>query len=251
LGPGIFADPQGFNLLQPPDTRAQYPYHPSWYDVLSPTTIIRDAIWYLSSLAAKFGLIDRPWDPYEEAAEPLCGDWAGLERISFALCAVAGAVSMTSIRVDSGATTVDRVWTGHAATNCSDVLAHFAEDIEPAVGILIEIARNYHEVAESAREHAEGLAALVSTLADIAGSFGGEIVVDLVVDSPKAAEAVHELMHVIPAISHAIHALHLVIEGKQGHLEKLASDLGSLVNRSMNVDMPDDMPALPTPAHRR
>jgi hypothetical protein len=59
------------------------------------------------------------------------------------------------------------------------------------------------------------------------------------------------LAHVIPKISHVLEEVHVLIEVKQGHIQKLAGDLGMLVNRSVNVNMPDDMPVLPTPAHRR
>ena len=51
-----------------------------------------------------------------------CGDWAGLERTSFALTQVWKALDFVSSRVRDSATTLDEVWTGHAAGNCRSAL---------------------------------------------------------------------------------------------------------------------------------
>ena len=49
-------------------------------DLLSPTSIVRDAVWRITSIAADIGLLDRPIDPLQEILPPFIGDWAGLLR---------------------------------------------------------------------------------------------------------------------------------------------------------------------------
>src|SRR5439155_10052047 len=144
LGPGIFADPQCLTLATPPDYQVQYPYHPHWYDVLSPTSIPRDVIWYVTGVLAKLGLIPEQIDPFETVTAPLCGDWAGLERVSFTLTEFALSLSFVSTSIDHEATVLDRVWTGHAAGNCRSALRRFAHDLRPAQELVIRMAAEYH-----------------------------------------------------------------------------------------------------------
>src|SRR5439155_21694985 len=54
--PEIFADLTCLSLATPPDFQAEYPYHPHWYDLLSPSSIARDVIWYVTGVLAKLGL---------------------------------------------------------------------------------------------------------------------------------------------------------------------------------------------------
>ena len=48
VGPEVFADHDSLVLHPPPDYEAQYPYHPTWYDLMSPASIPRDAVWYVT-----------------------------------------------------------------------------------------------------------------------------------------------------------------------------------------------------------
>jgi hypothetical protein len=253
VGPEIFTDPHHLHLADPPDFRSQYPYHPHWYDLLSPSSIPRDVIWYVTGALAKLGLLSEQIDPFETFTAPLCGDWAGLERVSFALTEVARALSFVSIHVTDEAGVLDRIWTGHAASNCRSALRRFAADLRPAADLVIEIAADYHKVAEAARQQGEALATLVTMMIDITGSCGTEVGVELaetLVDASRLAEIARALGRVIHEAKTAVELLHLVIEGANGHLSDLRAELGLLTVRPFTVNLPDDMPALPAAARR-
>ncbi len=244
VGPEIFTDPAKLVLKIPPDYHADFPYQPSWADVISPTSIPRDVIWAVSHLAVDLGLIDRPVDPYEAFTVPLFGDWAGLERFSFALRQTVQALSYVCERVDSGTATQDRIWTGHAATNCAVALGRFTFDLQDAQGLLQEIANSYHDIAVSARAKEAALASLVSVAIDVAATFG----VEAFVEAPRAAEAASKLATVLPDIMRGIEGLHASVEGGKSIAELRADDLVPLLTGSMNASLPGTMPALPTPA---
>jgi len=244
LGPQIFADPAKLVLKIPPDYHAQYPYHPSWADVVSPTSIPRDAIWGLSWIAANLGLIPRPVDPYEGFTVPLLGDWAGLERYSFALRQAVQALSHVCDRVNAGAALLDRIWTGHAAGNCAVALGRFTVDLQDAQGLLQEIANSYHDIAAAARVKEAALAELVAVTIDIAGSFG----VEALIEGPREVEAASRLAKVLPDILHGIEALHASVVGGRSIAELRAGDLVPLLTGSANAGMSSTMPALPNRA---
>src|SRR2546430_7292510 len=250
LGPEIFADPRKLVLKIPPDFRGEFAYQPTWTDLLSPSTIDRDVIWSLTGVAAKLGLLPHPIDPYETFTLPLFGDWPGMARVSFALTQVAQAVSFVGERIDSGAVALDRVWTGHAASNCAEALGRFTLDLEDAEGILYELATMYHDVAVAAHDKAEALSVLVALVLDIAGSLGVEAIVELVTDAPKVVAAASKIAQLIPDIQRIVESLHQIVEGAQRLGELRTDALTIALHGSMNAHLPDDMPVLPTPPHR-
>jgi hypothetical protein len=247
LGPDIFDDPAKLVLKIPPDYRADFPYEPSWFDQFSPTSWGRDVIWRITSFATTLGVLDHPIDPAEAFTLPLCGDWPGLERYSFALKQAAQALSFVGQRVDSGAVIQDRVWTGHAATNCATALGRFTLDLKDAEGILLALAGDYHDLAVAARDKGRALASMVCVIGDIVGSFG----LELIFEAPRVIEAAEEAATVLPDIVHGIEGLHATIEGGKSLGEFRANDLSRMLTSSMNGHLPADMPVLPTPAHRR
>jgi hypothetical protein len=252
IGPEIFADGEPLVLQPPPDYEAQYPYQPGWYDLMSPASIPRDAVWYVTGFLHKLGLYPEQCDPYQTFTRPLCGDWAGLERVSFALTSVARALSYVSAHVEAEANTLDKVWTGHAAGNCRSALLRFAHDLHPAVDIVVQIAAEYHQVAEASRENGKALATIVTALVDIVGSFGVEFGVEMTVDAladmRKVEEVAEALYDLIKFGKTFIEALGAVIHGSHLHLTELCTQLGLLTARPLSVNLPDDMPALPQPA---
>ena len=254
LSPGIFADPSCLILATPPDFHAQYPYHPRWYDLLSPSSIQRDLVWHLTGLLTRLGLFSEQFDVYEGITAPLCGDWAGLEQVSFALTQVARALEYVSDRLDEEATSLDRVWTGHAAGNCRSALRRFAHDLRCAEDLVVAIAAEYHQVAVTAREQGEALTTLVTVIIDIAGScgieFGVELTADALFDLPRLSQIGTALWRVLRQAKNLIEVLHLTVEGAHSNLADLCHRLGVLTARPFVVNLPDDMPALPAPAHR-
>jgi hypothetical protein len=175
----VFADTGNpSTLLVPPaDQRSVYSYHPSWADLLSPTTVLRDLLWGLTKVAAAAGLLDHAYDPLQLLVEPFTGDVGGLlecaevfVRIADLLDAVGRAVVVTD-RV------VPLVWTGHASDACQVNLARFASAMPEASGQLRALAGIYRMVVSGLLRAQQLAEQLVTTIADIAvdsgiGEFG-------------------------------------------------------------------------------
>jgi hypothetical protein len=247
LSADIFNDPTKLLLKMPPDFSADYPYNPPWYDTFSPSSWGRDALWHVTSAATAIGVLDQPIDSAQAFTLPLCGDWPGLERYAFALRQTGQALSYVSDRVTGGATTLSRVWSGHAAGNCATALGGLAFDLKDAQEVFNGIADAYHELAEGAREKGEALAGLATTLADLIGSFGLTAIVEaleLVAELPKVGRT-------ITLISEGIEAVHMTVEGGRSLGEFRAHDLSQILPGSVRVKTSAGMPALPTPAHHK
>lgn len=149
-GPQIFFDPvcPSAWYRQPPDHRSDHPYQFSCFDAFSPASWGREAIWKVTGLAARFGVLDRPYDVVAEAVEPLCGDWAGFMTCADVYDNLAEAINDTIRCVTAGGHAVGRVWTGNAADTCAQDLGRFAVDLNAAVAPLHQTAATYRQVAE-------------------------------------------------------------------------------------------------------
>jgi uncharacterized protein YukE len=247
LGPDIFADPGKLVLKEPPDFSGEYPYEPHWYDTFSPSSWGRIGLWKITSAATTLGVMDHPIDPAQAFTLPLCGDWPGLERYAYALRETGRALGYVSERVTSGATTLSRVWTGHAADNCATALGSFALDLADAQEIFNRLADGYHEIAKAAAEKGEALAHLVTVVGDIVGSFG----MAAIFKAPEVIAKAPELVRVIAHILDGIEGLHMTIEGGVSLGKFRANDLSQMLSGSVNAKTSAGMPVLPTPAHRR
>ena len=168
--PGLFGDVAHTRdaLVPPRDHHADMPFTPKWTELLSPTAAARTAIWVVTSLGAKLGFCDRAHDVVAEVVEPLSGDWAGLLRCAEVFERLAGASAAMSSNVQWGAVCLDRVWSGHAADSCEEVLVlvdtALAEAQEPFRGL----AEQYRTAAEEVHSINELMAELVGDLVDYA-----------------------------------------------------------------------------------
>jgi hypothetical protein len=168
LDRSVFVDtrcPVGW-LQPPPDHRADHPLEPSLLDALSPTTVLRDAIWAATSVAATFGVLDRPYDIVAEVVQPLSGDWSGYLRCADVYDNIAHTIEDAAACVDDGRMTIGRVWTGNAAEACITSMAAFSTNLRAAIDPLHHTAANYRTVAETVRADSEVLAAMLTLLAD-------------------------------------------------------------------------------------
>jgi uncharacterized protein YukE len=249
VGPEIFADPACLTFPDPPDFEAQHPYQPEWADALSPSSIPRDLVWYVTSALASIGLLPGPCDPFQTFVRPICGDWAGLARTSFALTEVAKALGFVSGRVNQEATGLDRVWTGNAASSCHSVLKQFAHDLLPACDVIGALADDYRQISDEAREKGEALAAVVSLLIDICGSLGvevaAEISVEALADMPKLIRTSEEIYDALLTGVRLIEELTEVVHSQKIDINALALQLGILPTRPLDFTLPDAVPALP------
>jgi hypothetical protein len=249
VGPEIFADPACLTFPDPPDFEAQHPYQPEWADALSPSSIPRDLVWYVTSALASIGLLPGPCDPFQTFVRPICGDWAGLARTSFALTEVAKALGFVSGRVNQEATGLDRVWTGNAASSCRSVLKRFAHDLLPAADVISALAEDYQRVSDEARAKGEALAEVVSLLVDVCASLGVEatleIGVEAVADMPRLVRTAEEIWDALVVGIRLLSELEDVLRGAQVDVDALALQLGILPTRPLEFTLPDTAPALP------
>ena len=176
LDRSAFADPYcpTARLQPPPDHRGDYPREASYFDVLSPTTALRDVIWKVTGVAAMLGLVDRPYDIVAEAVQPISGDWARYVSCADVYDNLAGMVGDAAACVDHGRATIARTWTGNAADACARATAGFSTALGAAVDPLHRTAATYREVAQGVRAEAEALAAVLTLLGDIAVESGLE-----------------------------------------------------------------------------
>ena len=247
LGADIFADPGKLVLKAPPDFSADYPYNPPWYDTFSPSSWGRDGLWKITSAATTLGVLDHPIDAAEAFTLPLCGDWPGLMRYAFALRQTGQALSYVSERVTSGAATLGRAWSGHAADNCATALGGFAFDLKDAQGTFDRLADSYEELAKAARKKGEGLVDMVTTVGDIVGSFG----MAAIFKAPEIIAKAPELARTIGHITEIIEGLNMTIQGGRGLGKFRANDLSHMLSGSVSAKTSAGMPTLPTPARRR
>ena len=175
----VFADPYcpTAALQPPPDHRGDYPCAMSYFDVLSPTTALRDVIWKVTGVAAMVGLLDRPYDIIAEAVQPISGDWARYVSCADVYDNVAQMVGDAAACVDHGRVTIARTWTGNSAD--ASARGHGRLRRRPACGGRSappdrrRLPRGRHGV----RAEAEALAAALTLLGDIAIESGLEALI--------------------------------------------------------------------------
>lgn len=90
-------------------------YHPDWADLLSPTSIWRDAAMGINWLAVQIGIVDRVYDPLDSIALPWAGNWAGIRACSEALRNLASACNEMRQNCMWIEQRVNAVWQGNAA----------------------------------------------------------------------------------------------------------------------------------------
>lgn len=155
-------------LITPVDQHNAYPYRPSWADVLSPATVVRDAIWTLTKLAADVGLLDRAYDPLELLVDPFIGDWAGLLMCAEVFTRIADLLDTEVRAVTTASRVVPFVWSGRASDACQVNLQSFATALTAGSQGLRAIATTYRLVVTGLRDVASTAEKLLTMMVDIA-----------------------------------------------------------------------------------
>lgn len=168
LGPFIFDDVSTplAGLIEPIDHHLDMPYEPGWFDLLSPGSILRDVIWYVSGVAARFGLLDRAYDPFEYLVGPYIGDWAGLLRCAEVFEHVGDLLLGDALAIEIAYGLVPSIWTGNAAGLCVENLSDFVDCLRDGVLPLRNISATYRAVARGAHDNAMLLSTLLTDLFD-------------------------------------------------------------------------------------
>jgi hypothetical protein len=177
VGPELFGDRVDATtaLLAPADHRADMPYQPSWFDLLSPTSMARDLIWKLTNVAAKLGIVDRPYDPFEFFVDPYVGDWAGLLKCAEVFDNVADFLTAEAGELDYAATETSQVWHGNAAGLCIVNLDGFKAIVADGSQPLRDLAKAYRSVAIGVHDNEELMSTALTSLFDCAS----ESIVDI------------------------------------------------------------------------
>jgi hypothetical protein len=137
------------------DHRATVPYQPSWTDLLSPTSLARDAIWYLTGLAARAGLCERARDPMDDLVTPLVGDWAGMRACGQALGHLAEATRALASNAGWIGLRVEGAWLGNAADACWTRLRRLELALSRAPDALGRMSSAYLDVCDRIRDATE------------------------------------------------------------------------------------------------
>jgi len=169
-GPAIFGDRRDPSaaLIPPASHETDIPYQPSWSDLLSPTSLARDAIWKVSGLLTDLGLLERPVDPLDVLLRPFVGDWAGLLRCAEVFTHVGDMLPQTADCVDDIHDLVPTVWTGNVAEMCGVNLGGFATAVRGGITPLQRLASTYEQVARGVAANEKVMATIITSLSDLA-----------------------------------------------------------------------------------
>jgi len=256
LDRSVFVDmrrPTGW-LQTPPDHHADHPLELSLLDALSPTTVLRDAIWGATGIAARFGLLDRPYDIVAEVVQPLSGDWSGYLRCADVYDNIAHTIEDAAACADDGRMTIDRVWTGNAAEACITSMAAFSANLRAAIDPLHRTAATYRSVAETVRADSEVLAAMLTLLADFIIETGLEAPTGLL-EAPY--EVVGEAVNLERLATKVFDVMRIMAKlwelGKAGmsNAASVTAGLGLIWDSSPVPAMATSGPNLPRPAFAR
>jgi hypothetical protein len=168
LGPEIFDDSAQprFDLSPPGDHEEDIPYTPTWSDLLSPTSALRDAIYEISKVGAAVGLLPHPVDAFDTFVRPFVGDWPGMLRVAEVFDNVAELLGDTAEQLDRVDRYVPLVWLGNAADGCRANITHFTVALRLGLARLHYIAGVYREVATGVHANGQLLESMITIAGD-------------------------------------------------------------------------------------
>lgn len=143
---------------------------PDWWDLLSPTAIINDAVWGVTEFAATIGLIDHPVNIIEELCKPISGDWNAFDRAGDALRHLGYFLDGAKTCFRGTGNSLDTAWEGNASDHARDYLYDLAADVDKAADEMRKAADGYEAAAESAKDYADALGEAVEVCLDTASA---------------------------------------------------------------------------------
>lgn len=152
-----------------------FQYAPQLWDLASPTSWVRDAIWGATGLGAKLGIFDRAYDPFETWVKPLSGDWIGVRACADVYDNVALSVQDMAANLRRHVLAVNGVWSGTAADAMLWHCWNSADKLMEAAGPLLAVAEQYRTAAEAMFEIGKVMGSLIADLADAAMIFAAEV----------------------------------------------------------------------------
>jgi hypothetical protein len=248
LGPDVFSDRANptSSLVKPADHNADFPYQPSWYDLLSPTSMARDLVWKLTGIAAHLGVLDRPYDPFEWFVEPYVGDWAGLLRAAEVFEHVAACLDGETAQLTQAGTAVTQVWHGNAAGLCAANLSAFQSRLAGGAAPLRDLAGVYRQVAAGVHDNGEMMATAIMSLFDWAAESFMDVESGGFIGMYEAGSAIHNFVRAVRLALHIASALQDIVTAGVNASDEAIHRLGILDTVIEMPPMSSVAPAMPT-----
>lgn len=247
---GVFedvADPA--SRYKPPqdyNDDGDYAYEPDWWDLASPSSLVRDAIWKVTDAATALGICDRAYDPYEVVLKPVVGDWAGMRACADVFRNMGAATEDMATDIRWSAQSINKAWTGNAADSCQVHLLALASSLESAKKPLNDIAQEYQAASEGAVALRRAVGTLLSDISDAAltaaasaavagasGTTGVGLPIALVVGA-------FTLTRVYKVVNGLLNLLDLI-----GRIAAVVDTVNGAGNDFGKVDATNPLPALP------
>ena len=143
-------------------------YKPKWHDFISPSTVLRDAIYDVTAFAAWIGICDRAYDPFEVILKPLCGDWVGMARVGTVLEQVSECLRDVGMNLSMLASWLPTVWDGNAADAADAHLYRTIKSLRAAADSMQMMGAEYRSAAQGAYDIADTVGGLLHDIADAA-----------------------------------------------------------------------------------
>lgn len=237
----------------PKDYNGEFPYEPNWKDLISPASLLRDAIYKVTEAATSLGICDRAYDPFEVVLKPVCGDWAGLRACADVYRNVGSAATEMATNVRWSAQNLEERWTGNAADSAEVHLLNLAKALDGAKGPLEKIAKEYESAANGAHDFSASIGVLLSDLADaaitaaastgitaLAGSTGVGLPIALVV----GAFTLTRVYKVVKGIKDIVDLL-VRFEAAMKTFDSAGNDFGKVDEQSPLPKLPGGAPTVP------
>lgn len=156
------------HLVALPDYRPEWPHEPTWTDLLSPSSICRDAVMGVNWLGVQIGVADRVHDPFDALCLPFVGNWAGLRACSDAVHNLSAACGDLGRNCGWVEVRVNATWRGHAADAAWLRLKELTDSLAHAVPALLHFMKAYREVVDEVAELEKLTEVVVGELIDAA-----------------------------------------------------------------------------------
>jgi hypothetical protein len=248
FGPEVFddrSDPSSA-LVAPADHHSDIPYKPSWYDLLSPASMLRDLIWKLTGVAARLGILDRQYDPFEFFVDPYVGDWAGLLRSAEVFEHVADFVAGEANELDHAVTLTPEVWHGNAAGICLANLGGFKAVVSDGSTPLRDLARAYRAVASGVHDNEELMSTALTSLIDCVTEGIVDIDTGGLFSAYEMGSALNNFIRTLRVALHIVGTLQDIVSAGFNISDEAMHRLGILNTLARMPALTGAQPAIPT-----
>lgn len=141
-----------------------------WWDWVSPSALLGQAIEAVSEVAVWLGWLDHSFNPQEEVAKEFVGDWAGARAAADILRDVGRSVTDTALNVQWAAQGIDQVWQGNAADGATGYLVHLARrlDVDNAWPPIDTLAQQYEGASADMVNLRDAAVGVINSISDAA-----------------------------------------------------------------------------------